>query len=78
MIATHTRYMTTSALNTAQPTARPLSAWTALRTRIQDGAERRQLRRELRRGFAPISLTLSGTAHGDNAVTRELREMLRT
>ncbi len=46
--------------------------WTALNARIQAGAARRQLRREL----SPFSIALTGVAPSDTAVAREIRSML--
>ena len=65
--------MTTSALDTRQPISGTVRVLAALRTLIQNGAEHRQLRREL----GPYGVGLSGVAPGDDAVTREIRAMLR-
>jgi hypothetical protein len=78
MMLTDTRYMTTSALDTRQPLSGTLRLWTALRTRIRAGAEHRQLHRELApAALAPATVGLAGVTRVENAVTREIRGMIR-
>lgn len=72
MLVTDTHDMTTTTLDTRQQVPTALTLWAAVRTRMHQVAEHRQLRREL----APFGVTLAGVAPSDSAVTREIRAMI--